>query len=64
VGQLEDEELFYLSTRGIPLERARALLTYGFAEDVISRIKLKSAREHLDRVILDKLHQSLPNLGG
>ena len=45
VGQLEDEELFYLSTRGINPERARALLTYGFAEDVISRIKLKSARE-------------------
>jgi Fe-S cluster assembly protein SufD len=59
VGQLEDEELFYLSTRGIPPERARALLTYGFAEDVISRIKLKSAREHLNRVVLDKLHQSL-----
>ena len=64
VGQLDDEELFYLSTRGITPERARALLTYGFAEDVISRIKLKSAREYLDRVILDKLRQSLPNLGG
>jgi Fe-S cluster assembly protein SufD len=59
VGQLEDEELFYLSARGITPERARALLTYGFAEDVISRIKLKSAREHLNRVVLDKLHQSL-----
>jgi len=59
VGQLEDEELFYLAARGITPERARALLTYGFAEDVISRIKLKSAREHLERVVLDKLHQSL-----
>src|SRR5215468_4633425 len=59
VGQLEDEELFYLSTRGIAPERARALLTYGFAEDVISRIKIKSARERLDRKILEKLHQSL-----
>lgn len=59
VGQLEDEELFYLASRGLAPERARALLTYGFAEDVISRIKLKSAREHLDRMVLDKLHQSL-----
>ncbi len=59
VGQLEDEELFYLSARGITPERARALLTYGFAEDVIGRIKLRSAREYLDRVVLDKLHQSL-----
>jgi Fe-S cluster assembly protein SufD len=59
VGQLEDEEVFYLSTRGIPPERARALLTFGFAEDVIRKIKLKSVREQLDRMVLDKLHQSL-----
>ncbi len=59
VGQLEDEELFYLASRGLAPERARALLTYGFAEDVISKIKLKSAREQLDRTVLDKLHQSL-----
>jgi Fe-S cluster assembly protein SufD len=59
VGQLEEEELFYLSTRGINPERARALLTYGFAEDVISKIKLKSVREQLDKAVLEKLHQSL-----
>ncbi len=59
VGQLEDDELFYLASRGINPERARALLTYGFAEDVISKIRLKSVREQLDRVVMDKLHQSL-----
>lgn len=59
VGQLEDDELFYLASRGISQEKARALLTYGFAEDVISKIKLKSVREHLDRIVLEKLHQSL-----
>lgn len=59
VGQLEDEELFYLATRGLSPERARALLTFGFAEDVISKIKLKSVRAQLDRMVLNKLHQSL-----
>lgn len=59
VGQLEDEELFYLATRGLSPERARALLTFGFAEDVISKIKLKSVRTQLDRMVLNKLHQSL-----
>ncbi len=59
VGQLEDEELFYLASRGIDLERARALLTYGFAEDVISKIPLESVRSQLDRIVLDKLHQNL-----
>lgn len=59
VGQLEDEEVFYLASRGISIERARALLTYGFAEDVISKIRLKSVREQLDGIVLDKLHQRL-----
>jgi Fe-S cluster assembly protein SufD len=59
VGQLDEEELFYLATRGISTERARSLLTFGFAEDVIRKIKLKSVRERLDRMVLEKLHQNL-----
>ncbi len=59
IGQLEDEELFYLASRGIEPERARALLTYGFAEDVIRKIKLKSVHERLDKMVLNKLHQSI-----
>ena len=59
VGQLEDEELFYLAARGISPERARALLTYGFAEDVISKIKIASVHKALDQAVLDKLHQDL-----
>jgi Fe-S cluster assembly protein SufD len=59
VGQLEDDELFYLASRGLPPERARALLTYGFAEDVIRKIRLGSARKQLDELVLAKLHQSL-----
>ena len=59
VGQLEDEELFYLASRGLTAERARALLTYGFAEDVISKIRLESARKQLDEMVLARLHQNL-----
>ena len=59
VGQLEDEELFYLAARGLSPERARALLTYGFAEDIISKIKLASVHTHLDKAVLEKLRQSL-----
>jgi Fe-S cluster assembly protein SufD len=59
VGQLDDEELFYLASRGLKPEHARALLTYGFAEDVISKIRLASIRQHLDEAVLAKLHQSL-----
>ncbi len=59
VGQLEDEEIFYLLSRGLKPESARALLTYGFAEDVISRIKVASVRRALDDIVLAKLHQNL-----
>lgn len=59
VGQLEVDELFYLASRGIGAEQARALLTYGFAEDVIGKIRLRSVRRQLDRMVLDKLHQNL-----
>jgi Fe-S cluster assembly protein SufD len=59
VGQLEDDEIFYLASRGISPERARALLTFGFAEELIGRIRIGSVREQLDRAVLDKLHQSL-----
>ncbi|MGA1368005.1 MAG: Fe-S cluster assembly protein SufD [Blastocatellia bacterium] len=59
IGQLEEEELFYLASRGIPPRRAKALLTYGFAEDLIGRLRIGSLREELDRIVLDKLHQSL-----
>lgn len=59
VGQLEEEELFYLATRGLPPERAQALLTFGFAEDILSKIKLASVHEQLDKAVLEKLHQSL-----
>ncbi|HKX28257.1 MAG TPA: Fe-S cluster assembly protein SufD [Blastocatellia bacterium] len=59
VGQLEDDELFYLATRGISPDHARTLLTYGFAEDVIGKIRLESVRKQLERRVLNKLHQSL-----
>ena len=59
VGQLEEDELFYLRSRGLKPETARALLTFGFAEDVISKIKLASVRKQLDEIVLSRLHQNL-----
>lgn len=59
VGQLEDDELFYLRSRGLKTETARALLTFGFAEDVISKIKIASVRKQLDEIVLQKLKTTL-----
>jgi Fe-S cluster assembly protein SufD len=59
VGQLEEEELFYLASRGLSRELARNLLTYGFAEEVIEKIKLESIRTQLDKAVLNRLHAQL-----
>jgi Fe-S cluster assembly protein SufD len=59
VGQIDVEELFYLETRGIGPELGRSLLTYGFAEEVIAKIKIESIRSELDRIVLRQLHTSL-----
>lgn len=59
VGQLEEEELFYLISRGLHRELAQNLLTYGFAEEVIANIKIESIKEQLDAAVLNRLHARL-----
>ena len=59
VGQIDEEELFYLLARGINPELGRSLLTYGFAEEVIGKIKIDSIRSQLDEVVLRQLHTQL-----
>ena len=48
VGQLDEEQIFYLRTRGLSRDAACHLLTYGFAGDLIRRLKLVALREQLD----------------
>lgn len=59
VGQIDEDELFYLQTRGIHGELARNLLTYGFAEEVIGKIKIDSIRSQLDEAVLHRLNARL-----
>jgi Fe-S cluster assembly protein SufD len=59
VGQLEEEELFYLLTRGLPENLARNLLTYGFAEEIINKIAIESIKSDLDGSVLNRLNVDL-----
>lgn len=59
VGQLEEEELFYLLTRGLNEELARNLLTYGFAEEIINKIAIESIKKELDEAVLNRLNANL-----
>lgn len=59
VGQLEEEELFYLLTRGLPETLARNLLTYGFAEEVINKIEIARIKNELDAAVLNRLNAEI-----
>ena len=59
VGQLDQDQLFYLTTRGINPELAKSLLTYGFAEEVIEKIGIESIHAQIDNVVKAQLHARL-----
>ncbi|MBP83466.1 MAG: Fe-S cluster assembly protein SufD [Verrucomicrobiales bacterium] len=50
-GQISDEEIFYLQARGIPAEQARQIISLGFLNESITRLKSESVQNYLfDRV--------------
>ena len=48
VGQLDEDQIFYLRTRGLSHDSACNLLTYGFAADLIRRLGIDAVRSSLD----------------
>src|SRR5215211_2340418 len=54
-GQVDDVELFYIMSRGIPRREAEKLVVFGFFGEVTSRIPLKGLKTKLDRAIEDKI---------
>jgi Fe-S cluster assembly protein SufD len=54
-GQLAPEALFYLKSRGIGEDAARALLTYGFAREVLERVAVEPLQAYLDRLLISRL---------
>ena len=53
-GQIDEDELFYLRTRGIPTKVAQRLLVTGFLDEVIQRLDHPAIAEHLHRLIEEK----------
>lgn len=54
VGQLDQDALFYLQSRGLDLTSARNLLTYAFGAEVIEFIPVDSVKQQLADLILTK----------
>ena len=62
-GQLDEDALFYLTSRGIREQDARTLLTHGFVVEVIDSIINKPFRTHIEDLVQMKLHQWLGDEG-
>ena len=52
VGRIDATSLFYMKSRGIGAVRARQLLTYAFAADVLEQIELEPLRNSLEELTL------------
>lgn len=54
-GRFDDEQLFYLHSRGIDDEEARRLVVLGFLNEIVQRVGIPSLEEELMGVILSEI---------
>jgi Fe-S cluster assembly protein SufD len=59
VGQLNEEALFYLQSRGIDSHEARLMLMFGFAHEVIQNLRIEPLRERMDNLVMQRLKGEL-----
>lgn len=59
IGQLDEDALFYLQTRGIPQKEARALLMYAFANNVLATVRIPELKTRINKLIAKKLGVNL-----
>ncbi len=55
IGQLDDNAMFYLRSRGIPEKEAKALLMYAFANNVLDSVKIPEVKQRINKLIAEKL---------
>jgi Fe-S cluster assembly protein SufD len=60
IGQIQEEPMFYLRSRGIGEEEARSLLVYAFAGEIVDRMKLEPVREQIRRALFRTMPERLP----
>jgi len=58
-GRFDDEQLFYLSSRGIPAEIARRLVIRGFFAEIVGKIK----NEEIENRLMDRIDAELAKVG-
>jgi Fe-S cluster assembly protein SufD len=64
VGPVDEEQRYYLESRGVPTEVADRLIVLGFLKDVVERLPPPGLQRYLHHVLADKLDRSETNLLG
>ena len=59
IGQIDENALFYLQSRGISRKEARLMLMFGFAHEVIQNIKIEPLKERMDNLVMQRLRGEL-----
>lgn len=59
IGQLDEEALFYLRSRGIPKKEAKGLMTYAFANNVLQSVQIPTLKKRINKLIANKLGVNL-----
>jgi len=58
IGQLDEESLFYLRSRGIGQTEARNILTYAFGAEITERLEVETVRSRVEKLLLGRLPAS------
>ena len=64
IGQLNEETIFYLRSRGIGEEEARGLLVHAFASEIVDRIRIEPVREQVRRALFRAMPERMPERRG
>ncbi|MBI2683918.1 MAG: Fe-S cluster assembly protein SufD [Actinobacteria bacterium] len=55
VSRVDDEHLFYLSSRGVPVDEGKRLIVYGFFQEVLDQVRLPELRGELEAAVAAKV---------
>jgi Fe-S cluster assembly protein SufD len=64
VGPIDDDQLYYLESRGIPPEDAERLIVLGFFDDVLERLPVSALSQGLRRSVVEKLEHGRASTSG
>jgi Fe-S cluster assembly protein SufD len=63
VGQLDDDQMFYLQARGLTAKAARDLLLHAFAGEVLDGITIPALRTRIEHALFSRLARDLAKHG-